>query len=85
MQLKAYPNPFNHTTTVEYYLPEASSTKVSLLDFMGREAQMVSPNQVTDAGWHQVQLNADDLPTGTYFLVLQSENQVKTVQLILVN
>ena len=85
LQLKAYPNPFNETATIEYYLPTTGHTTIRLMDFMGKEINLLSPNQQQAAGWHQLSLSAIDLPTGAYFLVLQNERQVKTTQLIVVH
>lgn len=84
LALKVAPNPFNGQTTVDYYLPTASPTKIQLMDFMGREIQVLRPLQQQSAGWHQLTIHAENLPTGTYFLVLQNKGELKTRQLILV-
>ena len=85
LQLKAYPNPFNETATVDYYLPKTGQTTIRLMDFMGREINQLSSVQEQTTGWHQLSLNATDLPTGTYFLVLQNEAQLKTAKLMVVH
>lgn len=85
LQLKAYPNPFNEMATVDYFLPKGGQTSIRLMDFMGKEVKILSPIQQQATGWYQISLNATDLPTGTYFLVLQNETALKTSKLIVVH
>lgn len=66
-----YPNPFNPATSIEYGLPFESSVRVSIYDALG---QVVSElvNQVQAAGFYEVNWNAGNASTGTYFYVIKA-------------
>lgn len=66
-----YPNPFNPSTSISYGLPFESSVKISVYDALG---QIVSDlvNQVQAAGYYEVNWNAADASTGTYFYVIKA-------------
>ena len=63
-----YPNPFNPSTRISYNIPVTSSVKLELYTVTGSKiATLVNGQQ--DAGYYNVDLNADllDLSTGVYF------------------
>jgi hypothetical protein len=67
-----FPNPFNQTTSIQYYLPNDQQVRLRVFDFYGREvATLVNSHQST--GSYTVQFNAIDLPSGTYFCRLESD------------
>jgi hypothetical protein len=70
--LGAYPNPFNPTTTVNFTLEQASTVRLVLCDVTGREVLGVLDGVSLDAGAHSQTISAAGLPSGRYFLVLQS-------------
>ena len=68
-----YPNPFNPSTAIRFALPEATHVSLVIYDTLGRQvAELV--NEQMDKGYHQVQWNANGLPSGTYAY------QIKTVE-----
>ena len=77
-----YPNPFNPTTTINYTLPSAGFTKLSVYNTIGEEVQtLVNENQ--SAGTYNLNFNASDLPSGLYFYSLTSGNFTQTNKMIL--
>lgn len=82
--LKAYPNPFNTQTTIEYELPEDGQTSITLMDLMGRPIQTLMHRQLQSKGNHQVVFYPDNMKNGTYFVVLQSGAQVLTKRLVFI-
>ncbi len=77
-----YPNPFNPTTTINYTLPNAGFTKLSVYNTIGEEVQsLVNENQ--SAGTYSLNFNASDLPSGLYFYSLTSGNFTRTNKMIL--
>lgn len=64
-----YPNPFNPSTSIAYGLPFESNVKVTVYNPLG---QMISElvNQVQPAGYYEVNWNAGNASTGTYFYVI---------------
>lgn len=77
-----YPNPFNHETVIQYYLPVAGKIRVSIYDILGR---CVSKFSVADSepGLHKVVFPADDLSSGLYFLNIISGHVTQTQKMIL--
>ncbi|MBR9974280.1 MAG: S8 family serine peptidase [Bacteroidetes bacterium] len=67
-----YPNPFNPTTTIRYALPEAGPVRLAVVDLLGREVARLTDGW-RDAGRHELQFDAKDLPSGTYLLVLEAD------------
>jgi len=69
--LQNYPNPFNPSTTIKFTLPVDSNVSLKLFNLLGEEvADIISTEMI--AGLHQVELNADELSSGTYFFVMKA-------------
>jgi len=64
-----YPNPFNPTTTIGFGIKERSFVKVVILNNIGEEVAVVV-NEEMESGFHQVEFNAVNLPSGVYFYQL---------------
>jgi hypothetical protein len=64
-----YPNPFNANTLISYQLAKESRIKLSILDALGREVDILA-NQVQKAGQYRFNWNADQLESGIYFIKL---------------
>ena len=77
-----YPNPFNPITTIGYVLKEKSNAKIILLNAIGEEVTVLV-NEEQDKGFHKVDFNASNLPSGVYFYRLQAESFFKTKKMIL--
>lgn len=77
-----FPNPFNPTTTIRYEVFEREHVRVSVWDLAG---QMIA--QPVDAehgpGHYEVGFDAGTLPSGTYFVRLESASGIQTHQMIL--
>lgn len=68
-----YPNPFNPTTKIEYNLPTGSKVSLMVFDMTGRKVATLV-NQEQAAGFHSVNWNASDLPSGVYFYKIQTDD-----------
>jgi hypothetical protein len=64
-----YPNPFNPTTTIGFGIKEKSFVKVVILNNIGEEVAIVV-NEEMESGYHSVEFNAANLPSGVYFYQL---------------
>ena len=64
-----YPNPFNPTTTIGFGIKEKSFVKVVILNNIGEEVALVV-NEEMESGFHSVEFNAANLPSGVYFYQL---------------
>ena len=77
-----YPNPFNPTTTIQYLLPKGAIVKLKIFNILGEEVSLVV-NEFKEAGIHQAQWNANNVPSGVYFYRLQAGENVETKKMIL--
>jgi len=80
--LSAYPNPFNSSAIINFDLAIVGNVKLAVYDLMGREVQALGAGD-WGRGKHSVVWNADNLPSGTYFLRLQSNGQSVTRKVLL--
>jgi hypothetical protein len=77
-----YPNPFNPTTRIKFALPKTALTKLTIYDLLGREIQILI-NRELEAGYHEIAVDANNLPSGVYFYGIQSGDFIQTKKLIL--
>jgi hypothetical protein len=71
-----YPNPFNPTTSIKYYLPQKSKVILEVLDIKGRLVEILI-NNVESIGEHTVNFNASGLSSGLYFYRLRTSTGFK--------
>jgi ligand-binding sensor domain-containing protein len=79
-----YPNPFNPITIFKYQLPKAGNVILKIYNIVGQEIVTLVNNHQT-AGNHQIQWNAQRLPSGIYYYKLQAGNFSETKKLLLQN
>ncbi len=80
--LSNYPNPFNPATQLRFEIPVSGFVTLKVFDLLGRQiATLVSQN--VKAGQYDIPWNAAAYPSGVYFCVLQSGNQMRTAKLML--
>jgi lysophospholipase L1-like esterase len=63
---QSYPNPFNPTTLIKYYLPESSKVNLEVLDITGRTVDLLI-NNIESRGEHSVTFDGTGLSSGVYF------------------
>ena len=68
-----YPNPFQHTTTLNFTLPAPEWTRLEVFDILGRRLITLIDNQF-DAGNHSLTFDGRDLSAGMYFIRLETES-----------
>jgi len=77
-----FPNPFNPTTTIGYGIKEKGNVRISILNSIGEEiASLV--NEEKEPGYHTVEFNAANLPSGVYFYQLKTGSFIETKKMIL--
>jgi hypothetical protein len=77
-----FPNPFNPTTTIRYWLPSAGPVSLRVYDTLGREiAALVTAMQ--SPGEHFFEFDARMLASGIYFARLEGGTRTKTIKLVL--
>jgi aminopeptidase N len=61
-----YPNPFNPVTTISYALPQNSDVEFVFFNMLGQRVDYVRTGRKS-AGYHKIQWNGEDYPSGIYF------------------
>ena len=80
---RAYPNPFNPTTTLNFTLPIEVELSITIYNLQGREViSLIDGNM--DAGYHSVVWNADVHASGVYFVKVVVGEYISTQKLMLI-
>jgi hypothetical protein len=80
--LDAYPNPFNPSTAISFYLPSKLFVSLKVFNLLGREvATIISEELSADA--YSRQWNAIGMPSGIYFCRLQAGSYTETKKIVL--
>ena len=77
-----YPNPFNPLTTINYILPKSDIVTLRIFNLKGQEIKTLV-NKYQAAGEHEIEWQAEGLPSGIYFYKLQTGEFSETKKLIL--
>ncbi len=81
--LTVFPNPFNITAMIRYGLPYPSNVSVQIYNPLGqRIGTLFEGHQQT--GIYTSNLNANDLPSGLYFVRLEASGEILTQKLMLI-
>jgi plastocyanin len=78
-----YPNPFNPVTDIKFDIPKASYVKLSVLNILGQEVEILVKQQL-NAGRYNADWNASNYPSGVYFYKLESADFTDTKKMVLI-
>ncbi|MCF7811593.1 T9SS type A sorting domain-containing protein [bacterium] len=78
-----YPNPFNSTTTITFGLDKSAPARLALYDMSGREVRTLFDGY-SQAGFHSLNLNADDLTSGFYLVRFETAGFMTTREIVLI-
>jgi hypothetical protein len=80
--VECQPNPaMGGAVSLKYILPQDDTVTVSLTDAMGSTIKTYIASKMTTAGEHSLAVNADELKTGTYFIVVRTPRHITTSRL----
>ncbi|MCD6441539.1 MAG: T9SS type A sorting domain-containing protein, partial [Candidatus Marinimicrobia bacterium] len=71
--LKNYPNPFNASTVIPFYLAKEEEIHLEVFDILGRQITTLV-NEKKTKGWHKVYFSSAGIPSGLYFYKIQSSS-----------
>lgn len=80
--LRAYPNPFNPSTTIEYVLPERAEVTLEVFDMLGRRTALLDAGR-RDAGRHTARFDGTGHSSGIYLARLRSGARTVTERMLL--
>ena len=80
---KLYPNPFNPSTEVSFNLPTDGHVRLSAYDVRGREVSIIFEG-AQSVGSHSYTWNASSLPSGVYYIRLQTGSMVTSQKALLI-
>ena len=78
-----YPNPFNPSTIIEYTLNKNADVKIIIYNILGKEVNTLV-NQKQISGTYKLNLNGNDLSSGTYFYSLIVDGVIESKKMILI-
>ena len=71
--IQNFPNPFNPTTTIEYFISQPNNVSIKIYNGLGQEIQKIDAG-FKNAGKHYLKFNANNLSTGIYYYCLNINN-----------
>jgi len=77
-----YPNPFNPSTEISFYLPGTAHVQLDVYDLQGRHIRTLLNGQVS-GGENKVRFEAAGQASGVYFYRLKTGRQVLTKKMVL--
>jgi hypothetical protein len=78
-----YPNPFNPSTKIKFNIPITEKVKIEIFNTIGNKVATLL-NEVKEAGSHEIQLNAYNWATGTYFYKISAGDFSATKKMLLI-
>jgi len=75
------PNPFNPRTTIRFRLPAAAHTQLAVYNVLGCAVATLLDEERKE-GYHEVSMDASDLPPGIYFYRLTAGDRSLTRRMI---
>jgi len=85
----AFPNPFNPGTTMRYDLTKDTNVELSVFDLLGHTVHILVDNEKQTAGtynvsWNGTDANGQNMPSGTYIILLKAGENSSTRKVTLI-
>ncbi len=82
IMLSASPNPFNSSTRINYRTNKPAQNKISIYNTLGQRVKILL-NDFQQAGEYNLSWEANDMTSGIYICILESDNYFKVEKLLL--
>ena len=79
---KAYPNPFNPSTSLDVFVPADGFVSLNVYNVMGQLVDVIHSGSMT-AGNHSMTWNASNMTSGVYFVRAESANGISVQKVML--
>jgi len=77
-----YPNPFNPSTSISFYVPTSQYVEITIYDVLGQKMETLLSEKVSQ-GRHTYRWQADNVNSGVYFYKVSAGQQIKINKMIL--
>ncbi len=77
----SFPNPFNPSTTISYYLHRNNNVKIVVYSFLGKEVETII-DRIQAAGLYSVSFKPKGLSSGVYFVRMSAGQFTQTTKII---
>jgi photosystem II stability/assembly factor-like uncharacterized protein len=77
-----FPNPFNQSTVIKFYIPYNDMVSLRVYDILGKQVATLV-NEQLQKGYYTSTLDASGLPGGVYFYSLQTKSSYQTRKFLL--
>jgi hypothetical protein len=77
-----FPNPFYNSTTIKFNLQQTEKVSLKIFDLNGRLIQTLADN-IIEEGEHQMEINAEKMNAGIYFIQMQTAELSETEKLVI--
>lgn len=81
--LRSYPNPFDNSTTLEYYLPSRSNVSLSIIDILGRTVRYSAWDEIKGMQsyhWDGTDTDGHQVKNGIYYFLLKANDEVSSLK-----
>ncbi|MDZ7719498.1 MAG: T9SS type A sorting domain-containing protein [Balneolaceae bacterium] len=78
-----YPNPFNPSTNINFYVPEERSVRVGVYNIVGQQVALLL-DDVVQQGEYSLLWDASDKPSGIYIVQLETGSRIFTRKITLI-
>jgi hypothetical protein len=90
LRLSNWPNPFNPSTRIAFYLESIARVELEIFDSAGRSVRKLYPGTILDAGRYEIDWDGRDakdrtLPSGVYLVRLQAGESRRVHKMLLLN
>ena len=76
--LSIHPNPFNSDATISIDVHEEGNLSLKVMDMLGNSIFTFADNEFFTNGIYNFTLNSANIPSGLYFVLLQTRDEVIT-------
>jgi hypothetical protein len=81
--LSSYPNPFNPSTKIEFFLTYTSEIELKVYNLLGEEVRKLLKENLPP-GKYEILFNASGLTSGPYFVILNTNKEIKAKKILLI-
>jgi hypothetical protein len=76
-----FPNPFNHNTSISYFIPENGLVEIFISDITGKKIA-IPVNEIQQKGIHKIEIESSDFSPGVYFYTMKFGNKMLTKKMM---